>query len=322
MNSSFFLFMGSMILGIMVSFCSNNLIMVWVGLEISLLSFMPIMTGESLLNSESSMKYFIVQSLSSSLLLLGMMMMILNFGFLGNLIMSISLMIKIGVAPFHSWVLSVVEGLNYFSLFIMLFMMKLAPLLICSLMNINLMIFSFLTMVIGSISGLIQNSIRKLLAYSSIYNLGLMVSCIYEISIWLIYFLVYGFILILLLFMLSLLNSNYLNQIIMVEFDLFKKLIFWSIMLSMGGLPPFLGFFNKLIVIEFLVMNENFILVITLILTALMVIFYYIRLTFISLMFFSSSLKINLVNVSSLSMLILLINLLSFPFILFFKSLI
>nr|UQS80538.1 NADH dehydrogenase subunit 2 [Convexana sp. 1 JW-2022a] len=317
MNSSLILFMNSMILGIMVSLCSNNLITIWIGLEISLLSFMPIMTNKMLLSSESSMKYFIVQGLSSSLLLLGLMTLIMNYYLLGNLFISISLMIKVGVAPFHSWVLSVVEGLSYSCLFILLVFMKLVPLFMMSLMNFSFMLMSLLTMVVGSISGLIQNSIRKLLALSSVYNLGLIISCIYEISIWLIYFFIYSLILFSVLLMLNGLNSNYINQILMMEFDFSKKLIFWLVMLSMGGMPPFLGFFNKLIVIEFLMMNYNLIVASFLILTALMVIYYYIRLTFISLMFFSSMLKFNLMKISNNSFFIFLMNFMTFPFVLF-----
>nr|YP_010835873.1 NADH dehydrogenase subunit 2 [Onukindia connexa]WGC89392.1 NADH dehydrogenase subunit 2 [Onukindia connexa] len=321
MNSSLVLFMNSMILGVMVSLCSNNLISIWIGLEVSLMSFLPIMVSESILSSESSMKYFIVQGLSSSMLLLGVMILISDLDSMSNLIVSISLMIKLGVAPFHMWVLSVVEGLNYVCLFILLFFMKLVPLYILSLMNFSLLILSMLTMIVGSISGMVQNSIRKLLALSSVYNLGLVISCIYEISIWLIYFFVYGLILISLLMLTSKINSNYLNQIIMFEFDLSKKLLFWLVMLSMGGLPPFLGFFNKIIVIEFLISNGLFMNALILIFTALMVIYFYIRMTYISLMFFCLTLKLNLTKVSQMSLLVLSINLMMFPLIIVYNSL-
>nr|YP_010930293.1 NADH dehydrogenase subunit 2 [Apphia nigricarina]WKK49882.1 NADH dehydrogenase subunit 2 [Apphia nigricarina] len=320
MNSSLFLFLLSMMLGVMISLCSSNMITVWIGLEISLLSFMPIMVGESLLSSESSMKYYIVQSVSSSLLLLGVMILIMDLNWLGELILSLSLLIKLGVAPFHMWVLSVVEGLNWLSLFIILFIMKLVPLFMISLMGFELMLMSILTMIIGSISGLIQNSIRKLLAFSSIYNLGLIISCIYETSLWLNYFLIYGFILFMILLMIISFNSNYINQVIMMEFSLMKKLIFWLVLLSMGGLPPFLGFLNKLLIIEFLLKNNYLLSVTVLILTSLLVIFYYIRLSYISI-FFSSMLKFNLIKMSNISVMILVINLFMFPFMLSLKGL-
>nr|YP_010835898.1 NADH dehydrogenase subunit 2 [Apphia rufipenna]WGC89417.1 NADH dehydrogenase subunit 2 [Apphia rufipenna] len=320
MNSSLFLFLSSMMLGVMVSLCSNNLITIWVGLEISLLSFIPLMCDGNLLNSESSMKYFIIQGLSSSLLLMGLMTLIMDMINLGGLIISFSLLMKLGVAPFHAWVLSVVEGLNYFCLFTMLFTMKLVPLFIIGLMNYELMLMSALTMIIGSISGLIQNSIRKLLAYSSIYNLGLVILCIHDSSLWLTYFLIYGFILLLILAMIISLNFNYVNQIVMMEFNLSKKIIFWVSMLSMGGLPPFLGFLNKMLIIEFLLSKNSLILLVILIFTTLLVIFYYLRLSFIS-MFFSAMLKWNLIKGSSISLLILLVNLVAFPLLLALKSL-
>nr|YP_010835911.1 NADH dehydrogenase subunit 2 [Apphia sp. 1 SJ-2023a]WGC89430.1 NADH dehydrogenase subunit 2 [Apphia sp. 1 SJ-2023a] len=320
MNTSLLLFLSSMMLGVMVSLCSNNMITIWIGLEISLLSFIPVMVDGNLLNSESSMKYFIMQSFSSSLLLIGVMILIMNMINIGGLIISLSLLLKLGVAPFHMWVLSVVEGLNYLCLFIMLFIMKLVPLFIIGLMNYELMMMSLLTMIIGSVSGLIQNSIRKLLAFSSIYNLGLVILCVHDYSLWLVYFLIYGLILMLILMMIFSLNSNYINQIVMIEFDFSKKMVFWLSMLSMGGLPPFLGFLNKLIIIEFLLNNNNLILLIILIMTALLVIFYYIRLSFIS-MFFSSILKWNIMKNSSISFLTLLINLMGFPMFLTLKIL-
>nr|YP_010930319.1 NADH dehydrogenase subunit 2 [Carinata ganga]WKK49908.1 NADH dehydrogenase subunit 2 [Carinata ganga] len=322
MNSSFLLFLMSMSLGVMVSLCSNNLITIWVGLEVSLMSFIPIMTGNSLLSSESSMKYFIVQSLSSMLLMLGLMMLIMDMINLGKLIISISLLIKIGVAPFHMWVLSVVEGLTNFCLFTLLFTMKLVPLYLIGMMEVEFMLMSVFTMIIGSISGLIQNSIRKLMSFSSIYNLGLVISCINNTSLWMTYFIIYGFILFCLLYMFSCLNSNYVNQIIMMEFDFSKKLIFWFTLLSMGGLPPFLGFLNKLLVIEFLLLNNKLLLLMTLIFTSLLVIFYYMRLSFISLMFFFNLNKWNVSMTSNISFIILLVNLISFPIFVMVKGLI
>nr|YP_010835885.1 NADH dehydrogenase subunit 2 [Carinata dushanensis]WGC89404.1 NADH dehydrogenase subunit 2 [Carinata dushanensis] len=322
MNSSSILFFMSMILGIMVSLCSNNLISIWIGLEISLLCFIPIMAGGGLLSSESSIKYFIIQSLSSLLLMLGLMIMVMEFGNLGTLIICTSLLIKLGIAPFHLWVLSVVEGLTNFCLFIMLFLMKLSPLFIISMMNYEFMFISFITMMVGSISGLIQNSIRKLLAFSSIYNLGMVIACISNNSLWLIYFLIYGFILFCLIIMVNSLSSNYVNQVIMMEFNSSKKLIFWLSMLSMGGLPPFLGFINKLMIIEFFMINENLILMVTLIFTALLVIFYYMRLSFVSLMFFSLNPKWSLNLSFNLSFIVLMMNLISFPLFLSLKSLI
>nr|YP_011032066.1 NADH dehydrogenase subunit 2 [Carinata recurvata]WRH31296.1 NADH dehydrogenase subunit 2 [Carinata recurvata] len=321
MNSNSILFFSFMILGIMMSLCSSNLITVWIGLEISLMCFIPMISGEGLLGSESSMKYFIIQSLSSLLLLFGMMMLVMSLMNLSKLVIIISLLVKLGVAPFHMWVLSVVEGLNYFCMFIMLFLMKFVPLFLMSMMNSEFMLLSLISMLIGSISGLIQNSIRKLLAFSSIYNLGVIITCINNNSLWLIYFVIYGFILFCLLFVINGLNSKYVNQIIMSEYNMAKKLIFWFMILSMGGLPPLLGFVNKLVIIEFLLLTNNFILLISLISTALLVLFFYMRISYISMMFFSLMLKWNLIKPNNISLIFVLMNLSSFPVFLLIKSL-
>nr|YP_010743018.1 NADH dehydrogenase subunit 2 [Anagonalia emeiensis]WEU75299.1 NADH dehydrogenase subunit 2 [Anagonalia emeiensis] len=321
MNSSIFFFTTSMIIGVMVCISSNNWIMMWLGLEISFMSFLPLMMSSNLLSSECMMKYFIIQSLSSSILMLGMMLiMMLNEK--SSFIITISLLLKIGMSPFHNWVLSIIEGLNYNSTFYLLTFMKISPLVIMSYISKIIWISIILSLIVGAILGINQNSIRKMLGYSSIFNLGFICSCISEMSLWLIYMIIYSFMLLNVILMIYKLNISYFNQIMMNEYNLNMKISFWVMMLSFSGMPPMLGFMSKLMVFEFLVLKMYFFLLMIMILTSLIVMFYYTRSTYMSMMMSSISMKWNLISINYTSVYLVMINLLILTMLIFLKPLI
>nr|YP_010363421.1 NADH dehydrogenase subunit 2 [Atkinsoniella yunnanana]UNZ12522.1 NADH dehydrogenase subunit 2 [Atkinsoniella yunnanana] len=321
MNSTKLLFNTTMIIGIMVCICSNNWMMMWSGLEISLISFLPLMISSNSLSSESMMKYFIIQSMSSSILMFGLlflMMMIKPSIF----IMSISLLLKIGMAPFHNWVLSIVDGINYESIFILLTFMKISPLMILSYINVVMWIPVMMSLVVGATLGINQNSMRKILAYSSIYNLGFTCSCINEMSLWLMYMLIYMFMLVCIIMMIMKMNIYYMNQIMINEFDLKTKICFWLMMMSFGGVPPMLGFLSKLMLFEFMIINSQMMILTIMLVTSLIVMFYYIRCTYMSIMISSILMKWNLLSLTYSTIILTLINILILSMMIFIKSLI
>nr|UBS91930.1 NADH dehydrogenase subunit 2 [Anagonalia melichari] len=319
MNSTKMLFYTTMIIGVMVCISSNNWMMIWSGLEMSLMSFLPIMIGTNLLSSESMMKYFIIQSLSSSLLMAGLIFIMMNKEM--NFIIMISLMLKIGMSPFHNWVLSVIEGLDLKSIFFLLTLMKISPMMIMSYMKEMIWISVFISLIVGAIFGINQNSMRKILGYSSIFNIGFVCSCINEMSMWVTYMIIYSFMLLSLIFMIFKLNIYYLNQIMINEFDFKIKISFWLIMMSFGGVPPFLGFMNKLMVFEYMIMNNQYFLLIIMIISSLIVMFYYIRMTYLSIMMSSISLKWNIFSLNYSMLFFMVMNMMIFSLLIFLKLL-
>nr|YP_010996479.1 NADH dehydrogenase subunit 2 [Sophonia nigrilineata]WPC85221.1 NADH dehydrogenase subunit 2 [Sophonia nigrilineata] len=312
------LFMAIMMVGVMITLSSNSMLMMWVGLELSMISFIPMMTMEENSGSESSMKYFIIQSISSCMLILGMLCILMNF--MSEYIMILSLCIKIGLAPFHGWVLSMVDGLSYFLLFILLSIMKISPIFIISFYNFNFSLFIIISLMIGSFSGLNQNSIRKLISYSSIYNLGFMFSTLHLNSVWSMYLFIYSIILMMIVMLLMNFNLNYLNQFLLNNFNFKEKMVLWTCLLSLGGMPPMLGFLNKIIIFENLMLNNNYLLLMMMILTSLLVMFYYIRISLISMMTFTLMMKWNFFLKKNYSYLMLLINLMMFPLFVLVKT--
>nr|YP_010031476.1 NADH dehydrogenase subunit 2 [Togoperla limbata]QOV02871.1 NADH dehydrogenase subunit 2 [Togoperla limbata] len=294
-NPTKLLFTLTLMSGTMISISANSWFGAWIGLEINLLSFIPLMTNTSnLMTTEASLKYFLTQALASATLLFAVIFAALTFSipstlltwnpFLNSLITS-SLLLKMGAAPFHFWFPGVMEGLTWLNGFLLMTWQKIAPLMLLSY-NLALNTFSTLIIIIsvlvGSIGGLNQTSLRKILAYSSINHLGwLIAAIIIGENYWNIYFIVYTFLTAAIIFMLQAFGVSHLNQTFtfnsippVIKFALFSSL------LSLGGLPPFLGFFPKWIIIQNLT-NSSMIMTITLMVTmTLITLFYYLRIGF------------------------------------------
>nr|YP_009907530.1 NADH dehydrogenase subunit 2 [Bothrogonia tongmaiana]QLI54087.1 NADH dehydrogenase subunit 2 [Bothrogonia tongmaiana] len=309
MNSTLFLFMNTMVLGVLVSISTNNFIMLWSGLELSLMSFIPMMSSKNLLSSESMMKYFIVQSMSSSIMISGLVLMGINTMQSEYLIVT-SVLIKIGMAPFHNWMLTVIEGMSYQMILIMLTMMKVPPLMVISYMNVTLYLPIIISLIVGAIWGINQNSVRKMLGYSSIYNMAYMCSCIKMISIWSMFMINYSIIITSVLLMFMKLNIYYFNQMMVNSFNKSMNISIWMLMLSLGGIPPMMGFLGKLMVLEYLLSINQFALTALMVVSSLPVMFYYMRCSFMSMTMSSISMKWLTLSPSKILNNLLIINIL------------
>nr|YP_010736910.1 NADH dehydrogenase subunit 2 [Idioscopus ventrispinus]WEP24797.1 NADH dehydrogenase subunit 2 [Idioscopus ventrispinus] len=320
-NSTLILFYSNMLLGVVLSLSSNNWVMIWMGLELSLMCIIPLMNSSMTTSSECTMKYFIVQSMSSSIFILGVILMMLNYDFYYKMIIMLSMMLKMGVAPFHAWIISLIEGLNYMMMFNLLTIMKIVPMMVIINMNLNLNLIIIYTLIVGAISGLTQNSMSKILTYSSIFNMGFMIYCSNNLSLWFLYFIVYSINLLMISLILMSNNINYLNQFLINKVDLKTKAVIWILMLSSGGMPPLMGFLPKLIVIELSINYNDWVVSLMMITTSLLTMFYYNRLCFLSSLLSSLIMKWKINSLSWLSMNIMIINFLTLPLIILIKYL-
>nr|AQM57890.1 NADH dehydrogenase subunit 2 [Dendrolimus kikuchii] len=291
-NKMFFLFI--LIFSTFISISSNSWFGCWIGLEINLLSFIPLISNSNnLLMSEASLKYFLTQSIASINFLFSILMkMILLKNFDLNNFLSIminsSLLMKMGSAPFHFWFPNIVEGLSWFNNFILMSWQKITPMILLSYYFNNnfLMIMIMINMMIGAIGGLNQTSLRKLMAYSSINNLGWMIFAIMTSeNLWIFYFIIYSFLISIMMFMFYILNMFFINQLFINNMNSMIKINLFINFMSLGGLPPFIGFLPKWIIINFLINNKMFMLSFIFIMMSLIMLFFYIRITYSSLMF-------------------------------------
>nr|ATN23530.1 NADH dehydrogenase subunit 2 [Pseudocolaspis sp. EMHAU-15071004] len=291
----------TMITGTLITISSYSWMSMWMGLEINLLSIIPLLKSvNNQFPAESAFKYFITQSIASTGFLFSM---ILNcnlieqlnnfFNLTINIIFYTSILIKIGAAPFHAWFPEVLEGLSWSKCFIMLTWQKIAPMIII-LQNFK---FNFMVMAIimmssftGSILGLNQISLRKIMAYSSINHISWMLASISSTKIiWLMYFVTYSLISFAIILTLNSMKFYFLHQLKFFSNNQMLNLMLKLNFLSLGGLPPFLGFFPKWLTINYLILNNNFLIALMLIIFTLISLFVYTRITFSSMMLLNKS---------------------------------
>nr|YP_009995311.1 NADH dehydrogenase subunit 2 [Ochthebius atriceps]QNP09714.1 NADH dehydrogenase subunit 2 [Ochthebius atriceps] len=283
------LFLTSLSIGTLISISSYSWMGMWMGLEINLLSIIPLLSNsKNMLSNEASMKYFITQALASTILLFSIIMLSSKNWNNYDLIFNSSLLTKMGAAPFHFWLPEVMEGLNWNNCLLLMTWQKIAPMILI-MYNNTLMFFSLIivfSMLISGIMGINQVSLRKILAYSSINHIGWMISSMmFMETIWLIYFMIYCIISINIILMFKIMNSFFLKQLfISLNKNKIFKMFFILNFLSLGGLPPFLGFMPKWLTIQTLMENNMILLTFLMIIMTLMTLYFYMRITFTTLM--------------------------------------
>nr|UCC45974.1 NADH dehydrogenase subunit 2 [Eumenotes sp. HEM140] len=282
MKKSKTMFLIMMMLGTMITMSSNNWISMWMGLEINMMAFIPFISKSNSKSPEATMIYFLVQSMSSMLLLFSVMMSNLwtSQEIIMNQLMMISLFIKLGAAPFHMWLPEMLSKMSWMNSFILMTWQKLAPLTIINNTMSGIEMIScvvIMSVMIGSVGGLNQTSMRKMMGYSSINHLGWMLSMSIIQNNWLIYWMMYSIINLMLCITFNNYNIMFLNQICSINMSMMEKYSLLIMMLSMGGMPPFLGFFPKWIVIKTLMMDNMIMMMLTLVMTSIITLFYYMR---------------------------------------------
>nr|YP_010363603.1 NADH dehydrogenase subunit 2 [Trichogomphus mongol]UNZ12717.1 NADH dehydrogenase subunit 2 [Trichogomphus mongol] len=286
------LFYLTLMIGTLISISSYSWMGMWIGLEINLLSMIPLISKiNNMMASEAALKYFITQTLASSILLLSIIMMSMNNMYNMNsilyftMIFNTALFTKMGAAPFHFWFPEVMEGLNWTNSLIMLTWQKLAPmvlLLYSTKFFTYLILIIIISMMVSGIMGLNQVSLRKILAYSSINHIGWMLSSMmFMETIWFYYYIIYVIITINIVLIFNMLNIFYLNQLyISMNNNFHIKFFFILNFLSLGGLPPFLGFMPKWLTIQLLTESNMYMLATIMVIMTLMTLYFYMRITF------------------------------------------
>nr|AFP16894.1 NADH dehydrogenase subunit 2 [Anthrenus sp. BMNH 840208] len=292
------LFFSSMTTGTMITISSNNWLGMWMGLEINLLSIIPLLSSQkNAWESEAALKYFISQALASTVFLLSIMITLsepvttqsMNIISAQMMIMNSAILTKMGAAPFHFWFPEVMQGIAWTNSLILLTWQKIAPMII--LMNSNkpmnfIAVAIISSMLISGIMGINQTSLRKMMAYSSINHIGWMLgSMISNQTIWMIYLIIYSSITLTIILTFKKLNSFYMNQLMnKMEKSKLLKMLFMLNFMSLGGLPPFIGFLPKWLTINFMIQEKMMMLILTMILTTLITLYFYLRITFSAMM--------------------------------------
>nr|QSF20361.1 NADH dehydrogenase subunit 2 [Mactra sp. WB-F] len=250
------LFLFLTVFGILLAVGGDSMFSVWMGMEVSFLGVLFLMSGDTEEEIESTMKYFIIQVIGSHLFLLSIMSVVGGWWSLeAPYLMAVSLLIKLGVFPFHFWVPPVISQLSYFSLLVLSVIQKLVPLWVFSNMELqggflwfveSLLIISAF---VGAVGGLGVLHFRTLLSYSSISHTCFMaVLSLQSFFSCVVYLIVYFFLnlgLVLSLWMMKIFSVSDMQKVSGFSSESAAQTIsFYG--LSLAGMPPFTGFFLKL----------------------------------------------------------------------------
>nr|YP_009316463.1 NADH dehydrogenase subunit 2 [Halaelurus buergeri]AOV83431.1 NADH dehydrogenase subunit 2 [Halaelurus buergeri] len=284
-------------LGTSLTFIGSHWLLVWMGLEINTLAIIPLMIRQHHPRAvEATTKYFITQATASTLLLFasitnawtsGEWSLIEMLNPTSATLMTAALALKIGLAPLHFWLPEVLQGLDLTTGLILSTWQKLAPFAILlqlhHLFNPNLLLFFgiFSTMV-GGWGGLNQTQLRKILAYSSIANLGWMITILhFAPNLTLLNLVLYIFMTLTTFFLFKTFNSMKINSISSSSTKSpTLSIIALLTLLSLGGLPPLSGFMPKWLILQELTKQSLFIPATIVTITALLSLFFYLRLCY------------------------------------------
>jgi NADH-quinone oxidoreductase subunit N len=197
------------LLGQMVMISGNNFLIIYLGLELMSLSLYALVAlrRNNAVSTEAAMKYFILGALASGFMLYGMSMLYGATGSLdltevakaaasgtvnrtilvfGVVFLVAGLAFKLGVVPFHMWVPDVYQGaptavtlllggapkLAAFAIFIRLLVEGLLPIAFDWQQMIT--VLAVLSMAIGNLTAIVQTNLKRMLAYSTIAQMGFM----------------------------------------------------------------------------------------------------------------------------------------------------
>nr|AUJ21797.1 NADH dehydrogenase subunit 2 [Bathygobius cocosensis] len=283
-------------LGTTITFASSHWLIAWMGLEINTLAILPLMTqGHHPRAVEATTKYFLTQATAAATLLfasvtnawltgqwgLGMTMHPLPMTMI-----LLALAMKLGLAPLHTWLPEVLQGLDLTTGLILSTWQKLAPfyLLIQTPFQDQrlLIVLALASTLVGGWGGLNQTQLRKILAYSSIAHLGWMLLILqYSPSLTIMALVTY---LIMTSTAFLALKTNRATTINTLATTWAKAPALTAALplalLSLGGLPPLTGFMPKWLILQELTKQALPLTATLAALTALLSLYFYLRLSY------------------------------------------
>src|SRR5581483_10001976 len=316
------------LLGIFVLVSANSLLTVYIGVELLALSVyaMVAFDRDSGVAAESAIKYFVLGAIASGTLLYGMSLIYgitgtLNLEdiavklhspsslgvVLGLVFIVVAVAFKLGAVPLHMGLPDVYQGsptsvtlfvgtapkIAYFALTLRLLAHGLGGTVVE--WSQMLSVLAILSLVVGNTVALVQTNIKRLLAYSTISNVGFIILGFvagtpggYTAALY--YTLVY------VLMVLGSFGVVLLASRIGYEADklddyrgLYQRdpllaLVMMMLMFSTAGVPPFVGFWAKLRIFQVLWETQHFWLVVIAAAMSVVGVFYYLRV--IKLMYF------------------------------------
>lgn len=194
------------------------------------------------------------------------------------------LIIKLGIPPFHSWIIILCSYINWINLFFLLTIQKIIPFYLLSLINIKIYFF-ILSIILCSIIPpiIILNliNLKKLITYSSINQLGWLILLNFlKNYIWFFYLIIYTLIIIIISIIIHI--SKITKNFLIKNFHI--NIILLIFIINISSLPPYSFFIFKWYNIFIFIENINIIfLIIILILRSFIIIYLYLNILYLSI---------------------------------------
>jgi NADH:ubiquinone oxidoreductase subunit 2 (subunit N) len=223
--------------------------MLWIALEVNTLRFCCLFyevkkTRKDKFMGSPFIKYFIVQSAASAIVIVTLMINAPESFQLVYLTMVLAILMKLGAVPLHRWFIEVTKKLSHSNNFILISWQKLAPIYILIPIKSTMIIISLVARgVIGSLSQYITSKVVRILAFSSVFNLSWMLIRKFMGTKTIITFIILYWIALLAVFELLKKNTNKSLEDVMEGWNSWKYLVGLA---SLAGIPPFIGFVAKL----------------------------------------------------------------------------
>lgn len=246
--------------------------------------FIPLLMAEGRRRAlENSLKYFLVQRVASLWFIFSCLIRAFMQWAMTALVIVLAITLKLGMAPFHGWFISVISSTSFAIMFLLSTAQKFIPLLVLRTLPRRAFVVGVLVRVtLGAvfILGLAQLSVKKLFAVSSINNVRwIILGAQSSLHAWRIYLLIYSFLLMPALGTLAANHGQHVSHMSLTTMPNRIKIGLVFLLMSLGGLPPFLGFFNKLLMIKVL-LPIGVILLRVIIFSSLVLLYYYLSWSF------------------------------------------
>nr|WNH21711.1 NADH dehydrogenase subunit 2 [Aulostomus maculatus] len=286
----------SLLLGTLITVSSSHWFYAWLGLEINTLAILPLLAAPQHARAiEATTKYFLSQATASATILFAA---ITNTWLTGQwdilqmthpipaTMLTAALALKMGLAPLHTWVPEVLQGLDLNTGLLVATWQKLAPFtLILQTHQSNsplLISLGLISIFIGGWAGLNQTQLRKILAYSSVAHLGWAVLIVqFSPQLATIAFATYLAMTLSTFLLFKQANSTSINSLA-TSWTTSPMLatIAPLILLSLAGLPPLTGFMPKWLVLQELIKQDLGFIATLAAMAALLSLYYYLRLSY------------------------------------------
>nr|AAQ09187.1 NADH dehydrogenase subunit 2 [Sceloporus scalaris] len=289
----------SLAAGTVITASSYHWFMAWIGLEMNTLAIIPMISKQHHPRAtEAATKYFLTQAAASAMILFsstinawltGTWDIMNSTNPTANMLLTMALAMKLGLAPVHFWLPEVLQGSTLKTAIIITTWQKLAPMALIyqtsyNLSSTALLAMAILSTMIGGWAGLNQTQTRKIMAYSSIAHLGWMAAITTIMpNILLLNLLIYLLMTTSMFYTLTLLNSKTIKDLT-TSWTTSPSITTTSmlILLSLGGLPPLTGFMPKWLILEELTTQNMTSMATIMAMSTLLSLFFYLRLTYSS----------------------------------------